>query len=182
MSNVRKTLGLAAAVPALVLALAQPSDAATTGVVTFAGTIQITPRAVAQQVFTDVCFLGPAKTCANDAESSGAAAGAAAGTALDALAQQARAVDGLQVRATYTETCAAGTGLSPLGSAQLTGKVHDAVTGAWSEDIDAAWTRAGLVAVISGDATGVALFTPAGVPACGAPMPVAVTGAVALAY
>jgi len=178
MSNIRKTMGLATVVPALVLALAQPSDAASTGVVTFAGTIQITPRAVAQQVITDVCFFGPAKACANAAESSGAAAG----TALDAAALGAEAVDGLQVRATYTETCAAGTGLSPVGSAELTGKVHDAVTGAWSEDIRATWTRAGLVAVISGDATGAVLFTPAGVPACGASMPVAVTGAVELAY
>jgi hypothetical protein len=178
MTNVRKTMGLVAAVPALVLALAQPSDAASNGVVAFAGTLQITPRAVEQQVTTAVCFFGPAKTCANGAESSGAAAG----TALDALGQSARAVDGLQVAATYAETCAAGTGLSPVGSAQLTGKVHDAVTGAWSQDVRATWTRAGLVAVISGDATGAALFTPAGVPACGAPMPVAVTGAVELAY
>lgn len=175
--KVRKVMGLTLAVPALVLALAQPGNAASTSVVTFAGTVQITPKALPQQVSTDACFFGVATSCANAAESSGMAAG----PALDVPAVGAKAVDGLQVRATYTETCATATTLQPTGSAALTGNVHEA-NGAWSAPIDARWTRAGLVAVIQGDAVGAALFTPAGAVACGSPTPFAVAGAVELAY
>lgn len=174
----RNGLGLAIATPALVLALAQPSDAASRGVVTFAGTIEITPTALPQQQTLDVCFFGVGKSCANGAESSGMAAGPAVDTAIGA-----DTVDGLQARATYTEVCTPGTALQPTNSAQLTGNVHKGVTkDAWSAPVSATWFRAGLVAVIQGDAIGAALFTPIGVPACGVAVPVAIAGAVELAY
>jgi hypothetical protein len=175
--KVRKALGLVMATPALVLALAQPSDAAADDVVTFAGTIQITPTALPQQQQLGVCFFGlAAQTCANGAESSGMAAGAG----LDAGTLVAEPVDGLQAEATYVEQCAPGTGLQPVGSATLVGNAHKSLSGAWGQDVRATWVRAGLVAVIQGDAIGTALFTPAGVPACGKPVPVAVAGAVEL--
>lgn len=175
--KVRKVLGLGLSVPALVVALAQPSDAASTSIVTFGGTIQVTPTALPQQQQLDLCFSA-VTSCVNGAESSGMAAGAAA----DPAALKADAVDGLQATATYTEACAPATAIQPVGRAELTGKVHDAVAGTWSRDVSATWTRAGLVAVIQGEAVGTALFTPAGVPACGRPLQVAVAGAIELAY
>lgn len=176
--KVRKIAGLAVAVPALVVALAQPGNAASLGVVEFAGTLSITPRADGAQVTTNVCFFGLAKTCANGTESSGVAAG----PALDTAALDADAIDGLQVSATYSEPCTTGSGLAPVGMATLSGNVHKSVTPGWSGDIKAEWIRAGLVAVVAGGANGVALFTPAGVPVCGQPVQVAVTGAVQVAY
>ena len=175
--KVRKVMGLTVAVPALVVALAQPSDAASRAVVTFAGTIEVVAYAVPQQTTLDVCFFASA-TCENGAESGGMAAGAAVDTATFAP----KVVDGLQARATYAETCAPVTGLQSVATANLSGKVHEALGNAWRGSIAATWTRAGLVAVIQGDAVGTALFTPLAAPACGRPVPVAVAGAVQLAY
>lgn len=175
--KVRNVLGLAAAVPALVVALAAPGDAATTSVVTFGGTISIRPTALPQQQTLDVCFVAVTEAgCANGAAASGMAAGQVTHSA------GADVVDGLQARATYTEVCTAGTVIQPVGSAVITGNVHEAVADKWSPTVSATWFRAGLVAVIQGDAVGTALFTPIEAPACGQASRVAVTGAVELAY
>lgn len=175
--EVRKALGLAVTTPALVLALAQPSDAASADVVTFGGTITITPTALPQQQQLDVCFSALA-ACA-----SAEPTGMAAGTAVDRTTLAAEPVDALRAKATYVEVCAPATGIQPVGSAQLSGAVHKTLSGTWSPELDATWTRAGLVAVISGrNVAGTALFTPAGPAQCGRPVQVAVAGAVALTY
>ena len=174
---VRKALAFAVTVPALVAGLAQPAVAQSRDVVTFEGTFQLKPTALPQQQVTDLCFF--AVTCANGAEPNGMAAGAG----IDQASLQAHVVDGLQATATYFESCTPGTGFQPIGSAQLTGGVHERLSGEWkATNVEATWTRAGLVAVIQGDAVGTALFTPIGVPACGVASPVAVAGVVTLAY
>lgn len=171
---VRKALALAVAVPALLAGLAQPAAAQSQDVVTFEGTFRLKPTALPQQQVTNLCFFAVA--CQNGAEPNGMAAGAG----IDRASLQAHVVDGLQATATYTESCTPGTGFQPIGSAQLSGGVHQ--SGAWKNTVSATWTRAGLVGVIQGDAVGTALFTPVGVPACGVASPVAVAGVVTLAY
>lgn len=168
--RIRNVLGLAVAVPALVTALAAPGDAASPHVVSFGGYVTVTPTSMPETQTLDVCFS--AFECANGASRTGAAAGADA---------TGRPVAGLQARATYSEACTAGA-IAPIGSADLTGNVYKPLPGVWSQDVHASWFRAGLVAVIQGDAVGVALFTPAytGVPVCDQPVTVAVAGAVEL--
>lgn len=173
--RIRNVVGLAVAVPGLVVALAAPGDAASRDVVTFAGRIEVRPTATAQPQTLDVCFFTLSTACANGEMSSGVAAGPSAGSVPDV-------VDGLQARAEYTEVCAPVTGVAPIANATLRGQVHKAASG-WSPVVSAQWTRVGLVAVIQGDATGVALFTPlaVGTP-CGQPVPVAIAGAVEVTY
>ncbi|HVF03823.1 MAG TPA: hypothetical protein VNA20_03195 [Frankiaceae bacterium] len=176
--KIRNVLGLAAAVPAVVVALATPGDATAASVVTFTGRIDVRPTALPQQQTLNVCFVAVTETgCANGATPTGVAAGQVTDTAAGA-----DVVDGLQATARYTEVCAPGTTIAPVGNAMLSGNVHKAVAGQWSPTLSATWVRAGLVAVISGDAVGTALFTPVGVASCGQPVPVAVSGAVALTY
>jgi hypothetical protein len=166
--DVRRAAGLIVAVPSLLVAMALPGNAATTGVVTFAGTVTITPTMSPGTGSLDACFFG-VETCLNDKPSKGVAAGA----------DVAQAVDGLQAHAEYTEVCAAVTGFPATGSATLTASVHQVPSSAWSAPVTATWQRVGLVAVIQGGATGAALFAPvAPAPAaCGQPVEVAVIGA-----
>lgn len=174
--KIRNVLGLAAAVPALLIAMGTPGEAATASVVTFTGRIDVRPTAVPQQQTLRVCFAALETGCPNGAISTGVAAGQVVDSA------GADVVDGLQATAAYTEVCTAGTTVAPLGNAMLSGNVHKAVSGQWSPTVTATWVRAGLVAVISGQAVGTALFTPLGVASCGQPVPVAVSGAVELTY
>ena len=175
--KVRNVLGLVAAVPALVVALAAPGNAATTSVVTFAGQIKVRPTPLPQLQTLDVCFVSPTESaCPNTAVPNGTAAGQAAYVA------GADLVDGLQARATYVEPCAPVTGMPVIGTATLTGRVHEAVGDKWSPNVSATWFRAGLVAVIQGGAVGTALFTPIDAPACGVAGSVAVAGVVEAAY
>ena len=180
--KVRKAVALAVAVPALVVGLAQPSAAQSADVATFAGTFELKPTVLPQQQVMNLCFF--AFACANTAEPNGTALGAGAGAGADVSVPAPHVVDGLQATASYVETCTPGTGFQPIGSAELSGiGVHDRVSGKWTAtDLRATWTRAGLVAVISGQAVGAALFTPAGAPACGVASPVAVAGLVELTY
>ena len=179
--KVRTYAALAVAVPALLVGLAQPGVAASRDVVTFGGTVQIKPTPTAIEQTLEVCFSALVP-CANGAESTGAAAGLGS----DVTAMAPRGVDGLEAEAKYREVCAPGTAFQPIGSATLTGRLHDAVSGQWSREISATWARYGLVAVITGSsvedgAYGTALFTPAGVPACGVSSPVAIAGVVEVA-
>lgn len=166
MKKLSKVLGLAVAVPAVLVALAVPSGAATPHVVAFSGRIDVKPTTFPQMQELTACF-GTIE-CGSTVPA-GVAAGAGA---------SADAITALAVRAQYSETCTLGT-FAPTGSAQLTGNVHKAL-GGWSPDIQASWFRAGLVAVISGEAVGAALFTPVQTApnACDVAVPVVVTGAV----
>lgn len=170
--KVRKVLGLGVAVPALVLALAQPSVAAQSHVVTFAGTIQITPTASGAPQTLEICFY--AAVCQNFAEPSGVANGGS----VDPLAPRVDVVDGLEATARFGEMCAPGGTLQPTASAILTGRFHQAQSGGWTNPVSATWLRAGLVAVIAGQAVGAAVVSPLGTAPCGSPIPVAVSGSV----
>jgi hypothetical protein len=170
--KIRSALGLALAVPALVVTLAQPGSAATAGVVTFAGTFQVTPDGQSRE--TLVCFFGVGAACANGAESSGAAAGPAFSS--DPLGPQV--VDGVQAQVSYTEACTPGTGIAPVATGTIAAETHDALTGQWGNGASAQFVRAGLVAVFVGNAIGAALVTPASVPSCGG-MTLAVSGSAA---
>lgn len=167
--RIRNVLGLAVAVPALVTALAVPGDAAAPAVVSFGGYVTVTPTTAPVPQMLDVCFS--AFECPNGAPVTGAAAGATA---------EGHPVAGLQVSAAFVEPCTPAGTIAPIASADLTGNVYKPLHDGWSQDIHASWLRAGLVAVITGDAVGVALFTPVptGLPACDQPVLATVTGAV----
>lgn len=174
--NVR-TMVCALAAPALLVALATPSGAATPGALAFTGTLRITPTAAPGIGQSDFCFLTAKSSCANGAVSSGVAAGAGMATAPEAI-------DGLQGKVSYSEACVpAARNLAATGTASITANVHRAATqDSWSAPVTAQWFRAGLVAVIQGGGTGAAVFVPMGVPSCGAPVEVAVSGSVELDY
>jgi hypothetical protein len=169
--GVRKTLGALLAAPALVAALAAPSQAATTGVVSFAGTVMVTPNVTGSPQTLSFCFFKAVAGCGSLPASTGVASGAdTAGLA----------IDGLRGTVTYVEACGPA-GIAPTGSATITANVHYAATNLWSlQNIVATWDRTGPVAQIGGQALGIALFVPAGVPACGSPTPVVVAGSAAL--
>jgi hypothetical protein len=182
----RNIVGILVTTPSLVLALAGPSNAASTGAVAFAGTVTLVPQSSGGTVF---CLFGaPAKTCANGQPSTGIAAGAAVAgldpANVDPTALQPAVVDGLEGSAAYTESCVGVNGMSvPVtGNAIITAKAHEVGATAWSGPINAQWSRAGLVAVISGDATGAALFAPVGQAFCGTPADFAVVGAAEITY
>jgi hypothetical protein len=170
--NVRKTLGMLLAAAALVAGTAGPSQAATTGAVSFAGTVMVTPTLNGSPQTLSFCFFKAVVGCGSLPASTGVAAGADS---------SGLAVDGLRGTATYVEACGPA-GIAPTGTATITAQVHSAVSGEWSNDIVASWDRTGTVALVNGQAFGVSLFIPAGLPSCGTPTPVFVTGAVELAY
>jgi hypothetical protein len=183
--KLRNIVGILVAAPALVLALAGPSDAASTGAIAFAGTVRLVPQSTGSTTF---CLFGaPTKSCANGQPSTGVAAGAA-------MAALPAAVDGLEGTAAYTENCVTADpslpGVPVTGVATITARVHEVAPSVWRGPINAQWSRAGLVAVITGDATGAALFAPAGpapstpaAPAvCGAPTDFAVVGSAEITY
>jgi hypothetical protein len=173
--NVRKTLGTLLVAAALVAGTAGPSQAATAGAVTFAGTVMVTPTVNGSPQPLSFCFFKAVADCGS---------GSPASTGLAAGADNAGlVVDGLRGTVTYVEACGpAGVGVAPKGSAAITAQVHYAASNSWSKDIVASWDRTGTVALITGQAFGVSLFLPAGVPSCGTPTPVVVTGAVELAF
>ncbi|MDQ1712657.1 MAG: hypothetical protein QOE45_2107 [Frankiaceae bacterium] len=182
----RNIVGILVAAPALVLALAGPGNAASTGAIAFAGTVKLVPQSTGSTTF---CLFGaPGNACANGQPSTGIAAGAAmAGldpANLDPTALQPAVVDGLEGSAAYTDSCVTVNGVSvPVtGIANITAKVHEVGTSAWRGPINAQWSRAGLVAVISGDATGAALFAPVGAALCGTSAEFAVVGAAEIRY
>ncbi|MDQ1710583.1 MAG: hypothetical protein QOE45_33 [Frankiaceae bacterium] len=171
--DVRKIIGTLVAVPVLVLALAGPSEAASTGAIGFAGTVTLVPQSTGSTAF---CFFGaPTATCGNGVPSTGIAAGTAA------AGLQPAVIDGLEGSATYADTCVNGVPLT--GVATVTANVHELVGASiWRGSIAAQWSRAGLVAVLSGDATGAALFVPVGPALCGAPATFVVAGSAEITY
>jgi hypothetical protein len=180
--NVRRIVGTLVSVPALVLAMAGPGHAASTGVIAFAGTVKLGNAGPGAAKF---CFFSVplVSQCANGLPSSGTAAGAAmAATVAPPAVPSASpaAIDGLQGSAAYTQNCVGGVPVT--GLATITANVHEIGADAWSGPIDAQWTRAGLVAVIQGDATGAALFAPAGAAPCAAQADFAVIGAAVVSY
>ncbi|HEU0132456.1 MAG TPA: hypothetical protein VFQ85_15840 [Mycobacteriales bacterium] len=169
--KVRTFAGVLVGATSLVAAMALPSHAASSGIVTFAGTIRLssTLPGAGQTAF---CFLDLGAQCANGLQPTGNAAGAASSL---------RAIDGLQGSAAYTETCVQG--IPVTGNATILAKVHEALpTEVWSGDIRTQWTRAGLVAVMQGDATGVAIFAPRTPAACGTAADAAVLGIAEVTY
>jgi hypothetical protein len=170
---VRKTLATLLAAAGLVAAGAAPGNAAVPTVVAFEGRITVTPSLSGQPQSLQFCFY--AATCVNStATPDGTATGAGVDTSASG-AKVAQVVDGISGSATYVEACGAA-GLAPTGTATITTKVHRMTDDNWSNDLTATWTRTGTVASISGDATGLALFIPLGVPACGQPLQVLVVG------
>jgi hypothetical protein len=169
----RNTLGALLVVPALVTALAGQGNAATVGKVSFAGIITVVPSESGAPQQLDFCFKAVGAGCEVNAPQNGAAFGA------DSVGL---AVDGLEGQATYVETCTAGTGLAPVGTAGIGAALHYPVGDAWGGAFGASWLRIGTVAAITGDATGVALYIPLGVPMCEAPVQVLVVGSVVLAH
>lgn len=170
----RTYVGALLAAPVLVAVTATPGHAAGDAMVAFRGTVTVTPTATATPTVLPFCFGSLA--CGNGATPTGTVLGASV---------QPTTIDGLRGTATYTEVCAADTGLAPTGTATIIASVHDASTSSWSRNLSAKWTRVGLVAVIEGEASGVALFVPQAStqpPACGHAVPVDVIGAVQLAY
>jgi hypothetical protein len=174
--NVRTMVRVLVA-PALLVALANPAEAATPGVLAFTGTIRITPTAAPSIAQTDLCFLTAKSSCANGVGSTGVAAGAGVAAAPEVL-------DGVQGKVSYSESCLPeARQLAPTGTATITANVHRAgLQDSWSAPVTAQWFRGGLVAVIQGGGTGAAVFAPMGVPSCGTAVDVAVTGSVELAY
>lgn len=172
LMKVRKTLGTLVTAAALVAGTAGPSQAATTGAVTFAGTVMVTPTVSGSPQTLSFCFYKAVAGCGSLPASTGFAAGAD---------NAGLVVDGLRGTATYVEACGPA-GVAPTGTATITAQVHYAATNSWSSDIVASWDRTGTVALVTGQAFGVSLFLPAGVPSCGTPIPVVVTGAVELAF
>ena len=168
--KLRNVLGLAVTVPALVVTLAQPGSAANQAVVSFAGTMRVTPTSSGLPQTVAVC-LSALASCPDGVASTGAAAGPATG----------QAIDGLYAKITTSFPCAAGQ-LGPEFAGEIVLQAHDAVTGAWSDEIRADLTRVGSVVVILGQAVGTASFTPVGVPACDAPLTVAIKGSAVLTY
>jgi hypothetical protein len=171
--NVRKTLGTLLVAAALVAGTAGPSQAATTGAVTFAGTVMVTPTVNGSPQTLSFCFFKAVADCGSVFPAS---TGLAAGADNVGLV-----IDGLRGTVTYVEACGPA-GVAPTGTATITAQVHyeSQGTGNWSNNIDASWDRTGTVALITGQAFGVSLFLPAGVPSCGTPTPVVVAGAVQL--
>lgn len=178
----RNIVGILVAAPALVLAVAAPSNAATTGAIDFAGTVKLVPQSTPSSA--QFCLFGaPTGTCGNGQPSTGIAAGAGV-TGLPPAVPQQVVVDGLQGSAAYNEDCVPGNDMSVprIGNAKITANVHDLGSSAWSAPINTEWLRAGLVAVISGDATGAALFAPVGPAVCGTPATFAVVGSAEIRY
>ena len=162
--KVRNVLGLAVTATALTGLLAQPSVAAAPAMVTFAGTIQLTPTPTGVQQVVEYCFS--VDLCTN-----GAGAGAVASP---------DAIDELRVKLTHQEACATGTVIQPRSVAAMEIRVHDAVSGQYRPPVQARWTRTGLAIAFDEGATGAAVLTPIGVPVCGSPVTFAISGAIEL--
>lgn len=174
MRKLNTVAGALLAAPALLVAMATSGHAATPqGAVAFAGRITIVPDEAASGGTASMCFS--ALDCA-------VGDGSAAGAVL------AKPIVGMQGTLDYVESCTAAVPYAPVGSGHLTAFFRDAF-GQWTDPVGATWIRAGLVAVVlpSGEGTvaGAALAVPAPkvgtVPLCGAPIELAVVGAIAFA-
>jgi hypothetical protein len=182
--KVRILAGALLAAPALLVATATSGHAGVEkGSVAFAGRITVVPGSPGS---ANVCF---------DAQA-GCLDGVASGAVL------AKPVTGMQGTIDYQESCTAVAPYAPVGTADLNlaftsptdsvavGQVP-ALTRTTTDDVDARWVRAGLVAVIlprgGGEyvAGGAAVVAPAphvgDVPLCGAPIDYVIKGAIAFA-
>jgi len=180
--KLRTKLGALLAAPGLLMAMATPSHAAPdVGVIVFAGTLTITPGSGSQ--VGSFCFYAPNDDCDNAVPSTGVAVEVAVSADVDVIEDGGPlSGDGLRGSFTYTESCAPVTGTAATGSASIAASVHETNGEGWEtgEDVhDVQWERTGLVALITGEGTGVAAFAPLGIPTCGQSLGIVVVGVVA---
>lgn len=172
--KVRLIAGSLLAAPALLVATATNGHASSVqGSVAFAGRLTITPSPSGAGT-ANVCF-DASLTCAGSV-------GAATGIA------NAKPVTGMTGSLGYVEKCTLAAPYAPTGTGDLNVTLRS-LTG--DAPVSAKWQRFGLVAVITGesltapDVAGAAVVAPAPhlvtVPACGSPLDVVVTGAMAFA-
>lgn len=166
--KVRLMVGALLATPVVLVATATSGNAASVqGTVAFAGRLTIVPGGSGS---TNVCF-----------DAVGCADGVAAGTVL------AKPVLGMHGTFGYTEGCTLGAPYAPTGVGDLDVRlktVQDV-----TPDVNVRWQRFGQIAVITGRngyvAGGAAVVAPApkqaAVPACGTPIDLVISGAMAFA-
>lgn len=175
--KVRLLVGSLLAAPAMLVAMATNGHAGSTqGAVAFAGRITITPS-IGGAGTANICF-DASLSCA---DSVGEAGGAVV----------AKPVNGMVGSFAYDEKCTAGV---PYAATGLGGGLNVSFRGLGLQEdltppVTAKWDRYGLIAVITGSgdylAAGAAVVAPAphlvSVPACGSPLDLVVTGAMAFA-
>ena len=169
--HARKVFQALVAAAGLLTMAAPPSHAATTAIVSFEGTITVTPSSTGLSQPIQFCFITTESSCGIQAAPSGAAIGGGIDPA------NSQAYDGLRGTGSYVEACAAVTGLAPTGSATVTAVPHSTTT-FWSKALTLSFARTGTDVAISGDAIGRATYVPLQVPACGQPMQVLVAGTI----
>jgi len=177
--KVRLLAGSLLAVPAMLVAMATNGHAGSTqGAAAFAGRITITPS-IGGTGTANICF-DASLSCA---DSVGAAGGAVV----------AEPVIGMVGSLAYNEKCTAAVPYAPTGLADLSVSFKrdeiPTLQATTTPPVTVKWQRFGLIAVITGTgdylAAGAAVVAPAPhlvtVPACGSPLDLVVTGAMAFA-